>query len=297
MDKKSSADQQGSIRIASNNSTNEKTGNKLSLTNAFSLDKELNLNSAFSPAFLTNPQKQSISVVDTKSVGVHNKHSTNPPNQNQISFANFKLSNAQNTREFLANTAFNREKNCLKNKRFSQLIDNETFDYNRNHPLIDNLIIHVENNKGRLLNLKEFPRNDLNKGPIKIEINKMGKEQALQEIAKLTKYEPNSLVATITGPKFLGDNSKQAEKKKDSMASNEEKRAVTKTPVFELTRNSGDTKIQDEIKPQDPPRENIKTSSNSSSNRDSGEYNLKGGWDTGWSNSEVIQKCRLIRRL
>ena len=152
-DKKSSSDQQGSIKIANNNSTNEKTGNKLSLTNAFSLDKELNLNSAFTPAFLTTPQKQSISVVDTKTVGVHNKNLTIPPNQ--ISFANFKLSNAQNTREFLANTAFNREKNCLKNKRFSQLVDNETFDCNRNHPLIDNLIIHVENNKGRLLNFKE----------------------------------------------------------------------------------------------------------------------------------------------
>lgn len=72
--------------------------------------------------------------------------SANIGNANQISFDNFKLSNAQNVRDFLTNSVYNREKQSLRNKRYSQLIDTEHFDYNRNHPLIDNLIIHVENN-------------------------------------------------------------------------------------------------------------------------------------------------------
>lgn len=157
---------------------------------------------------------------------------------NPISFANFKLSNAQNTREFLANSAYNREKNTLRNKRYSQLVDTETFDYNRNHPLIDNLIIHVENSK---------------------EANKLSKEEALQEIAKLTakceQQSPNTksasratptLVATIATPKYSEDRSGEDKKKFESAfsltTSNDDKSpaSVTKNiPVFELTTVGG----------------------------------------------------------
>lgn len=138
------------------------------------MEKELNnLNSAFTPAYLTTgnvsggktatttSNEQNSKTTTTQNSNVSTNNNTITTNiTSPISFANFKLSQGQNAREFLYNNNINNikdNKHSLRTKRYSQLVDsNENYDYNRNHPLIDNLIIHVENNKGNFNLIKIF---------------------------------------------------------------------------------------------------------------------------------------------
>lgn len=156
------------------------------------------LNSAFSPAYLISTAATTrehvtrtpppilatvaATTTTTTTTANSNNHGTIAASAvtgaaTPISFANFKLSNAQNARDFLVNNFYVRDsptatvatsnnKQSLRNKRYSQLVepnsatagssgvDAALFEFNRNHPLIDNLIIHVENNRGKTLQMR-----------------------------------------------------------------------------------------------------------------------------------------------